>query len=37
VGVGGDEGEKLGKRNGSLAEREVVPLFGRVVVEMDAD
>jgi len=37
VGVGGDEGEELSKRNGALAEMEVVPLFGRVVVEMDAD
>jgi hypothetical protein len=37
VDVGREEGEKLGKRNGSLAERKVVPLFGAVVVEMDAD
>jgi hypothetical protein len=35
--MGREEGEKLGKRNGSLADGEVVPLFGGVIVDMDAD
>jgi len=37
VGVGGDEGKKLGEWGGTLAEGEVVPFFGGVVVEVDAD
>jgi len=37
VGVGGDEGKKLGEWGGTLAEGEVVPFFGGIVVEVDAD
>jgi hypothetical protein len=37
VGVGGDEGKKLGEWGGALAEGEVVPFFGGVVVEVGAD
>jgi hypothetical protein len=37
VSVRGNEGEELGKRNGSLAEGKVIPLFGRVVVQVNSD
>jgi len=37
VSVWGKEGEELGKRNGSLAEGKVIPLFGRVVVQVNSD
>jgi hypothetical protein len=37
VGVGGDEGKKLGEWGGALAEGEMVPFFGGVVVEVGAD
>ena len=37
MGVGGDEGKKLGEWGGTLAEGEMVPFFGGVVVEVDAD
>ena len=37
MGVGGDEGKKLGEWGGALAEGEVVPFFGGVVVEVDAN
>ena len=37
MGVGGDEGKELGKGDGAMAEREMITLFGGVVVEVDAD
>ena len=37
MGVGGDERKKLGEWGGALAEGEMVPFFGGVVVEVDAN
>ena len=37
MSVWGNEGKKLRKRDGSLAEGKVIPLFGRVVVQVNSD
>jgi len=37
VGVRGDEGKKLSKGDGAMAEREMITFFGGVVVEVDAN
>ncbi len=37
MGVGGDEGKKLGKGGGAMAKGEMVSFFGGVVVEVDAN
>ena len=37
MGVGGDEGKKLGKGDGAMAKGEVISFFGGVVVEVDAN
>ena len=37
MSVRGDEGKKLGKGDGAMAEGEMVSFFGGVVVEVDTD
>ncbi len=37
MGVGGDEGKKIGEGDGAMAEGEMVSFFGGVVVEVDTD
>ncbi len=37
MGVGGDEGKKIGEGDGAMAEGEMVSFFGGVVVKVDAD
>ena len=37
MSVRGDEGKKLSKGDGAMAEREMITFFGGVVVEVDAN